>query len=110
MSIDKVVSNLQSALEYLKKERDRVEEQLATVQQLIDAGGTPAKRGPGRPKGSGRKQSAASGSSGAMSEAPAGRISVAAKRARNRPQWSPEDRETARDKMQKYWSDRKPAE
>ena len=49
-----------------------------------------AKRGPGRPKGSGAK---AAGS--------------ATKAARKKPHWSPEARKAAKERMQKYWADRK---
>ncbi|MCB9650324.1 MAG: hypothetical protein H6730_27620 [Deltaproteobacteria bacterium] len=89
MSTDKVAKEIRSAIDALAKERDEIAARISILEDtLAKLGG--AKRGPGRPKGSGAK---AAGS--------------ATKPARKKPHWSPEARKAAKERMQKYWADRK---
>ncbi|MCA9551451.1 MAG: hypothetical protein KC933_15555 [Myxococcales bacterium] len=89
MSTDKVAKEIRSAIDALAKERDEIAARISILEDtLAKLGG--AKRGPGRPKGSGAK---AAGS--------------ATKAARKKPHWSPEARKAAKERMQKYWADRK---
>lgn len=94
MSTDKVAKEIRSAIDALAKERDEISSRISILEDtLAKLGG--ARRGPGRPRGSGAKA------------APAGAPPAAAKPARKKPNWSPEAKKAAAERMRKYWADRK---
>jgi hypothetical protein len=87
MTTDKVTKEIRSAIDALSKERDEIASRISILEDtLAKLGG--ARRGPGRPKGSGVK------------------VASAAKPARKKPNWSPEARKAAADRMKKYWAER----
>jgi len=85
----RIAKELRSALDELRSERDEISSKIGAMESALRELGV--KRGPGRPKGSGKKPAAAASSK---------------KVTRN---WSPEARRAAAERMKKYWSDRKKA-
>ncbi len=69
MAIDNVTQPLRSALDQLRGEHARITNQIGVLENMLKDLGSPVKRGPGRPKGTGTK-SAAADSSGAVKRAP----------------------------------------
>lgn len=120
---DQVTKGLRDALENLKAEHASLSEQISTLESVLARMGAPAKRGPGRPKGSGvgKRGPGRPKGSGKKAAAPAKRgpgrprkdtSEVSAKGAkavkkRKKPKWTPEAREQARSRMRAYWAERK---
>lgn len=144
MVTDRVAKELRTALDSLRVERDTISKQITAMETLLNQMGAPARRGPGRPKGSGvkrgpgrpRKEESLRPSASASTSAPApsagapvkrgpgrpkgsknkrgpgrpkgtGTKQAAAKTQRRAPKWSTAARESARQRMQAYWAERK---
>lgn len=97
MALEKVVNELRTALAVLHEEKARVEEQIIAIQKLLNTpsgkGAVIGKRGPGRPKGSGKKRGA--------------EVAAASVHKRKKPVWSAEARDKARERMRAYWASRR---
>lgn len=91
MSTAKIAKELRSAIEDLKDQRDDIGNKITAMEQALK--GLGVKRGPGRPRGTGKK---------AASAAPARATKKKVER-----NWSPEARRAAAERMRKYWAKRK---
>ncbi len=91
----RIARELRSAIDELRTERDEINNQIGAMEQALRELGV--KRGPGRPRGSGKKNGASASPSSATKK----------KAVRN---WTPEAREAARERMRKYWANKKRAE
>ncbi len=126
MSTEKVAIEIQNAIAALSAERDELAAKIDVLKDtLAKLGG--GRRKPGRPKGSGTKKKAAPAVKAApaapAAKAPAAKKAPAPKKAaakkapaakkkggRKKPNWSPEAKKAAAERMRKYWSDRKKKE
>ena len=97
MNTAHIAKELRTAIDELKLEREQIDNRISAMEQALR--GLGVKRGPGRPKGSGKKAAPAATTG---SPAPSRRKKVT----RN---WSPEARRAAAERMRKYWADRKKA-
>lgn len=121
MTLDNVTQELRGALDKLRSEHSRLSGHISAIENLLRDLGAPAKRGPGRPKGStnkrgpGRPPKSASASAPAAPKAPkapkasasSSSSSGAGGRKRKSPNWSSEAREAARARMKAYWAQRR---
>ena len=128
MVLDKVANELRAALEGMKAEHAKLTDQISQVEAILAQLGAPAKRRPGRPKGSKTKKRGPRRPKGSGKKAAAapkkkrgpgrpkgsGKKAAAKKKvekkpakARAKPKWSPEAREAARTRMKAYWASRK---
>jgi hypothetical protein len=87
---DRLAKDLKRALDQLQDERDELDNKIRVMENALRELGV--KRGPGRPKGSKNKASAAGG----------GRRGP-----RKTPNWSPDARRAVSDRMKKYWAERR---
>lgn len=95
MNTDKLVKELRTSRDAFVAEREELSEKIAVIDETLRKLG--AKRGPGRPKGSGKKAEVA-----AAPAAP--RAAVRKKAKRN---WSPEAKAAASARMKAYWADKR---
>jgi hypothetical protein len=99
-----IAQHLLSALGHLKKERAEVEERIAAIEQMISRQGAAAKAtartDPPKKRGRPRKDAAPA--------APAKKAAPAAKKgAKKKAGWTAAARAAARERMRKYWADRR---
>jgi len=99
MATDKVVSELQAAIDALVEERDEIDEKIALLQETV------AKLG-GKSPGKGRRKKAAT-KKASTKKATTKKASTSK---RKKPHWSPEARKAAKERMQRYWAERKKKE
>ena len=90
MDTARIAKELRTAIDELRDEREQIDTKIGAMEQALRELGV--KRGPGRPKGSGKKVTTTK------------RASSKKKSTRN---WSPEARKAAAERMKKYWADRK---
>ena len=131
MVSEQVTRELRTALDTLRNERARLDQQIGAMENLLAQFGAPARRGPGRPpknayagalaapvkRGPGRPPKNASLATAAPVKRGPGRpkgsknktavAEAAGKDARRGPKWSPEAREAARARMKAYWAARR---
>jgi pyruvate/2-oxoglutarate dehydrogenase complex dihydrolipoamide acyltransferase (E2) component len=117
MAQSKVVQHLVTALENLRKERVAVEARIATIEKLVSrqsavekaaAKANVTKRGrkPAEAPAA-KKAGRPAKASKAAKPAKAAKASKATTRAKKKPHWSPAARAAARERMRKYWADRR---
>jgi hypothetical protein len=114
MALENVTNELRAALEKLRAEHARISSHIGSIETILQEMGTPAKRGPGRPRGS-RKAAAAPVAvkrgpgrpKGSGKKATASAANATGKR--SKPNWSNEAREAARARMKAYWAARRKA-
>lgn len=112
MAQSKVAQHLISALENLRKERVEVEARIGTLQKLLSRQGDVEKAAA---KGRGGKKATAVASRAPKRGRPASAKPAKAAKAtkatskagRKKANWSPAARAAARERMRKYWADRK---
>lgn len=92
MVADKVSKELQNAIDALKRERDELDEKIELMEETLNKLGG-ERRGPGRPPKKGASKKA--------------KTAKAAGRKRKKPNWSPEARRAASERMRKYWEQRR---
>ena len=117
MAQSKVAQHLVTALENLRKERVAVEARIATVEKLLSrqsavekaaAKANVTKRGrkPAAEAPVAKKRGRPAKASKAAKPVKAAKASKAAK-GKKKPHWSPAARAAARERMRKYWADRR---
>lgn len=99
MDTGKIASQLRSAIDELRTERDEIENKIGAMEQALRELGV--KRGPGRPRGSGKKAVTAS------PDGKNGKIGKDGKKVTKN--WSPEARKAAAERMKRYWAERRKA-
>ena len=133
MTLDNVTQELRAALDKLRGEHSRINGHISAIENLLRDLGAPAKRGPGRPKGSvnkrgpgrpkgsvtkrgpgrpkgsGAKRGPGRPPKSATASAPVSAKASASEAGRKRksPNWSNEAREAARARMKAYWAQRR---
>ena len=90
VDIARIAKELKTAIEELRTERDQIDNKIGAMEQALRELGV--KRGPGRPRGSGKKVA-----------------SPTARKSKVTRNWSPEARRAAAERMRKYWAERKKA-
>ena len=104
MVTEKVTKVLQEAVKALERERDEIDQKIASMQETLNALGEkrgpgrpkgPAKRGPGRPKGSKNKRGPGRPPKKAGTKKKVTRV------------WTKEAKQAAADRMREYWRKRK---
>ena len=93
MDTARIAKELRSAIDELRTERQEIDSKIGAMEQALRELGV--KRGPGRPKGSGKKVASTTG--------------TASRQTKVTRNWSPEARRAAAERMRKYWADRKKA-
>lgn len=96
MNTDKAVKELRKVQEEMVAERDELNKKIADIDEALKTLG--AKRGPGRPRGSGKKAEVA-----AAAPAPA----AAPSRKKVKRNWSPEAKKAASERMKAYWANKR---
>jgi hypothetical protein len=118
---ERVANELRSALEALRKERDEIDDQISlmegTLSKLGVSKGKAAKKKAGKKKKAGRKKAAAGKKRGTKKKATkkkASKKKATKKKAtkkkatkKKKPYWSPAARAAARERMRKYWAERR---
>ena len=74
---------------------------------IVVAASAPAKRGPGRPKGSGKKKEVAVAAPAKRGPKAAAAAPAGGGKRRRKPNWSPEAKAQAAERMRAYWAERK---
>jgi pyruvate/2-oxoglutarate dehydrogenase complex dihydrolipoamide acyltransferase (E2) component len=117
MATDKSVTDLNSVLNSLRSQHERLTRQISTIQGLLSDMGAPIKRGPGRPRKNaivvaapvaapapakrGRPAKKAEVAAAPAASAPAGQ------KKRKKPNWTPEARKAAAERMREIWASRR---
>ncbi len=87
MDITKLVKDLQRAIDSLRSEQEEIDAKIASMEKALSSLGESSAPRRGRPR---KAASAATRTVGG--------------RSRKKPNWTPEAREAARERMRKYWA------
>ncbi len=116
MATDKSVTDLNSVLSSLRSQHERLTRQISTIEGLLSDMGAPTKRGPGRPRKNAIapapiaapavKRGRPAGKKAEAAAAPAAPAAAGQKR-RKKPNWTPEARKAAAERMREIWASRR---
>lgn len=116
MAQSKVVQHLVTALENLRKERVAVEARIATIEKLVSrqsavekaaAKAQVTKRGRKPAEAPAAKKAGKAGKASKAAKPAKAAKAAKAPRGKKKPHWSPAARAAARERMRKYWADRR---
>lgn len=117
MATDKSVTDLNSVLSSLRSQHERLTRQISTIEGLLSDMGAPTKRGPGRPRKNPIVAPPAAAPAAAKRGRPAGKKAEAAaapaasaaagQKKRKKPNWTPEARKAAAERMREIWASRR---